>query len=1069
MTSEIPVHLQARASLSELVESRVATIASEAVGAEKHARVPFFAADPIDKAYAQYGGWFTRADKRAYVSQPVRVFRLPAAVLLGADGVVLHDGAAVRDTVRHLSTWAPDTVVAEFVHHTSLRLKQAIPLRDGADGAAFVGFNGAWRNHAHWIQECLPKLLVWQRLREQLGRPRLAVPRTRPGSVVAETLRLLGIGEADIIAVEPGEALAFGETFVVGETELFDIPSLMAEAATALASAVPAAAGARTLRGERIYIHRTVEARRVANFSAVCSVLERYGFSVVSFEDVPLAEQIAIMRSARYVIGEHGAGLINITFCQPGAAVLELFNPACPQPAFWSVASACGHRYGFVVGTHVPDGLRPASDWNAAYEIAPDRLEAAILAMLDEQPAAALPAAPEVPPERYGGEDPGDFRRGTMPASFGRSGSDEYLQLFDALTLPAQLALHREADLPAHIRGQHYAYLAPPAVRVHSVAQGVVWGNGLVTRSHRFFMPLGSYPPYMRPGAFNAEGHTLPWFWSGALDLPNAETVRLDDPAAVALHPNLGYGSMILEMLPKLYQLALLRTLGVRFRLCLTRELGAWVRGFIRLYFDDDEITWFDGAAARVVAPAVIVPPMLHVDHNYHPAMNLVVADALQRAGAPVKPERRRRLYVARVGDERRLENDLGAHAALADLGFELVRPEEMDPVAQLQLFAQAEMVVGEYGSPLLNAVFAPPGTRVVAVNCIDWYLSSIGRLRRHPIAYVPTQDGGFPDWRPDKLTGAMHRVDPALLRATVQEMLQQAAGRLAAAPAAGVRPPPGPHRKLVLSYCSNYGLAQVEAFIASVRAAVPDADLCFFAANMGEDFLRHAAQSGIAVLDATPYLDPAVHPLNSRFLMFRDMLQANAERYDFVMISDARDVIFQSDPFALLNGQAVNFAVEAVTLGQETLNASWMRERYGAAVHDEIRAHRVVCAGTTLGTTDGMRRYLAAMCTEIGAPGYDRRVNYDQASHNYIAWKLRPEWCVVDRDDRIVATVGCTSGERIAIDKDRVLVDGYAAPVVHQWDRHAKIADFVAGSAQFRVPPPDAGAADASSAAGAQ
>jgi capsular polysaccharide biosynthesis protein len=123
-------------------------------------------------------------------------------------------------------------------------------------------------------------------------------------------------------------------------------------------------------------------ARRLANFGAVAPVLEHFGFRVVAMEALTLDDQIRTMQRARYVIGEHGAGVANIMFCHPGARVLELFNPSCPQPAHWVLASLFDLGYGYVVGRHVPTSYRPDPDWNADYAIEPAEMTDAIRALL---------------------------------------------------------------------------------------------------------------------------------------------------------------------------------------------------------------------------------------------------------------------------------------------------------------------------------------------------------------------------------------------------------------------------------------------------------------------------------------------------------------------------------------------------------------------------------------------------------------------------------------------------------------------------------------------------------------
>ena len=371
--------------MAELAEAGAAEIVGEPAPAEQRRRVQLLVSDPVNLEVAPFGHYFVDPQALDYTTEPVRIYRLPTALLLGSDGIVVYEGAPPRDTVRFFSHWIPECVVAEYVYHTSLRLKHGLSVSGQLASPAFIGFNGAWRNYAHWMQECLPKIIAWKRLRFQLGRPTLVVPRVPAGSFQAETLRLLGIGSEDVAAVSAGEVLALEATYLCSENELWSIPSLVVDAAAELVSAAQEKEPPQARSGDRIYIHREVQARPLANLGVITPVLERNGFSVVSFEDLPLSTQIATMGEARYVLGEHGAGLANVLFCRPGARVLELFNPASVQPAFWSISSACGHEYGYVVGAYASSVARSEADRNSPYEVSPHRLEEAILTILRGQ------------------------------------------------------------------------------------------------------------------------------------------------------------------------------------------------------------------------------------------------------------------------------------------------------------------------------------------------------------------------------------------------------------------------------------------------------------------------------------------------------------------------------------------------------------------------------------------------------------------------------------------------------------------------------------------------------------
>jgi hypothetical protein len=186
---------------------------------------------------------------------------------------------------------------------------------------------------------------------------------------------------------------------------------------------------------------------------------------------------------------------------------------------------------------------------------------------------------------------------------------------------------------------------------------------------------------------------------------------------------------------------------------------------------------------------------------------------------------------------------------------------------------------------------------------------------------------------------------------------------------------------------------------------------------------------------------------------MYRDFLEANRGQYDRVMLSDIRDVFFQGDPFNTYFNHQVCFSLEDIIIGTNSINMNWLRDIYGDDLATEIMHNPVSCSGTTLGTTDAMIRYINEMCVQIGETEYDHQFPNDQGMHNYIAWKLRPDYVTVDWKDVVVQTVGCTGPESVRIERGMALIDGHYAPVIHQWDRHQKLVDHVATDPRFRIP----------------
>ena len=78
--------------------------------------------------------------------------------------------------------------------------------------------------------------------------------------------------------------------------------------------------------------------------------LQKLGFAQIEPERMSVAEQVRAFRSARVVVGAHGAALANLAFCRPGTYVIELFSPRYVNPCYRNLALAAGLLHGAVIG-----------------------------------------------------------------------------------------------------------------------------------------------------------------------------------------------------------------------------------------------------------------------------------------------------------------------------------------------------------------------------------------------------------------------------------------------------------------------------------------------------------------------------------------------------------------------------------------------------------------------------------------------------------------------------------------------------------------------------------------------
>lgn len=104
----------------------------------------------------------------------------------------------------------------------------------------------------------------------------------------------------------------------------------------------------------RLYISRLdAKLRRVVNEERLLPLLAAHGFERVILRGKPIAEQVRLFMEAEAVVAPHGAGLMHIAWCRPGAKVIEFFpSPHGPRGApknatgnFWIAASMRGLAY----------------------------------------------------------------------------------------------------------------------------------------------------------------------------------------------------------------------------------------------------------------------------------------------------------------------------------------------------------------------------------------------------------------------------------------------------------------------------------------------------------------------------------------------------------------------------------------------------------------------------------------------------------------------------------------------------------------------------------------------------
>lgn len=198
---------------------------------------------------------------------------------------------------------------------------------------------------------------------------------------------------------------------------------------------------------------------------------------------------------------------------------------------------------------------------------------------------------------------------------------------------------------------------------------------------------------------------------------------RIEAPTLLLKRPfwrNYGHwlidAAMLLALLPDLdlpagWQIVVGWQGDPRMRSIVSETLGILAPGIPVIEHADHDVWSFN--ALQYVMPVQISP-----------LTKLPRALAQLRAAilvGRVRPSRRRRLYILRSGDRRRLENEAEVIGIAQRYGFETIRPEDYSLREQAALFQSAECVMGVKGAAFANIMFCAGTASVLMLSPSDW------------------------------------------------------------------------------------------------------------------------------------------------------------------------------------------------------------------------------------------------------------------------------------------------------------------------------------------------------------
>ena len=110
----------------------------------------------------------------------------------------------------------------------------------------------------------------------------------------------------------------------------------------------------------KIFISRNdAKGRKIRNEKELLPILKSYGFEIVHLSEMSFVDQANLFYQSKIIIGPHGAGLVNVFFCQPGVQIIELMPSKEVLPhLYYVITCQVGGHYFYTAGTPVKSHMR---------------------------------------------------------------------------------------------------------------------------------------------------------------------------------------------------------------------------------------------------------------------------------------------------------------------------------------------------------------------------------------------------------------------------------------------------------------------------------------------------------------------------------------------------------------------------------------------------------------------------------------------------------------------------------------------------------------------------------------
>jgi len=208
--------------------------------------------------------------------------------------------------------------------------------------------------------------------------------------------------------------------------------------------------------------------------------------------------------------------------------------------------------------------------------------------------------------------------------------------------------------------------------------------------------------------------------------------------------------------------------------------------------------------------------------------------------------------------------------------------------------------------------------------------------------------------------------------------------------------------RNLIIGCASNYDWSTLQYWCNSINQSGYEGDKLLILMNCDKDTVQKVIDAGFGIIafrkdDEGNLTHESQYPPHvERFLHIYEYLN-KAKPYDWVVTTDVKDVIFQSDPFEFIkeqsvetyeNGEVMNikhdllFASESMLYKDEPWGNQNLLDTFGGYIHDKFKDNEIYNVGVLAGTGEAIK----ALVINVFASCIGKPVQIcDQSTFNFM------------------------------------------------------------------------------------